>query len=197
MHRNDFSEIPLEVMGGIPSFLTSAPAASDGQVSEILLTDEEVSVILSLDSEISVCPSTDAVAYCDQIRCLAHRLPHRVQEMLRAFREHGSPTGHLLISTLPVADLGPTPEGNIYKRGERTPLARCSSLLLSLIAHPIAYEAEGYGRLFQDIVPIRAMQGLQTSNGSALELEIHTEQVRVPSIPTITPPGLLVSDRKL
>ena len=40
----------------------------------------------------------------------------------------------------------------------------------------IAYEAEWYGKLFQDVVPLRAMEKAQTSLGSNTELEIHTEQ---------------------
>ena len=40
----------------------------------------------------------------------------------------------------------------------------------------ISYEAEGYGRLFQDVVPIKNMETEQTSMGSNIELEIHTEQ---------------------
>jgi L-asparagine oxygenase len=40
----------------------------------------------------------------------------------------------------------------------------------------ISYEAEGYGRLFQDVVPVKKMENEQTSVGSNTELEIHTEQ---------------------
>jgi L-asparagine oxygenase len=40
----------------------------------------------------------------------------------------------------------------------------------------VAYEAEGYGRLFQDVVPTQSMAEQQTSLGSRKELEIHTEQ---------------------
>jgi L-asparagine oxygenase len=40
----------------------------------------------------------------------------------------------------------------------------------------VAYEAEGHGRLYQDMVPNRAMALSQTSLGSGVELELHTEQ---------------------
>jgi L-asparagine oxygenase len=40
----------------------------------------------------------------------------------------------------------------------------------------IAYEAEGYGLLFQDVIPDKLMANNQTSIGSNTELEIHTEQ---------------------
>jgi len=40
----------------------------------------------------------------------------------------------------------------------------------------LSYEAEGYGRLFQDVVPVKQLEREQTSVGSNTELEIHTEQ---------------------
>jgi len=47
---------------------------------------------------------------------------------------------------------------------------------MSYMGEMIAYEAEGYGRLFQDVVPTQCMEKEQTSLGSNAELEIHTEQ---------------------
>ena len=50
------------------------------------------------------------------------------------------------------------------------------SLLVSYISNLVSYEAEGYGRIFQDIVPDITMANHQSSVGSNKELEIHTEQ---------------------
>jgi hypothetical protein len=50
------------------------------------------------------------------------------------------------------------------------------SLLMSFISNLVSYEAEGYGRIFQDIVPDILMSNHQSSVGSNKELEIHTEQ---------------------
>ena len=47
---------------------------------------------------------------------------------------------------------------------------------MSIIGDMISYEAEGYGRLYQDVVPSLLLQNNQTSLGSGVELEIHTEQ---------------------
>ena len=69
-----------------------------------------------------------------------------------------------------------TPDNNNNKIGEGTLLARIQSILINFIGEMISYEAEGYGRLFQDIVPIKKMKNEQTSVGSNTELEIHTEQ---------------------
>ena len=40
----------------------------------------------------------------------------------------------------------------------------------------VSYEAEGNGRLFQDMVPNKELALSQTSLGSKKELELHTEQ---------------------
>jgi L-asparagine oxygenase len=69
-----------------------------------------------------------------------------------------------------------TCDNNNSKIGESTMLAYIQSILINVIAEMISYEAEGYGRLFQDIVPIKKMANEQTSVGSNTELEIHTEQ---------------------
>ena len=69
-----------------------------------------------------------------------------------------------------------TPPDNSHKIGEQTLLARIQSILLHSMGEILSYEAEGYGRLFQDIVPNEKMKNKQTSLGSNQELEIHTEQ---------------------
>ena len=69
-----------------------------------------------------------------------------------------------------------TPNTNNNKIGETTILARIQSILINTIGEMISYEAEGYGRLFQDVVPVKKMEKEQTSVGSNTELEIHTEQ---------------------
>jgi L-asparagine oxygenase len=69
-----------------------------------------------------------------------------------------------------------TPDGNNYRIGEKTILSKIQSLFLNVVGEMISYEAEGYGRLFQDVVPVKSMEKEQTSVGSNTELEIHTEQ---------------------
>jgi len=114
--------------------------------------------------------------FCDRCKKLARCLPHRIIDKLMHFKKNGSETGFLLIKTLPINNLPETPTGNNYKVGEKTTLARIQSMLMHIIGDIIAYEAEGYGRIFQDIVPIQSMATIQTSLGSNTELEIHTEQ---------------------
>jgi len=82
----------------------------------------------------------------------------------------------LLLRGAPVHFHSLTPANNNEKIGETVELAHIQAVLLECVGELIAYEAEGYGQLFQDVVPIQAMAKNQTSVGSNAELEIHTEQ---------------------
>ena len=114
--------------------------------------------------------------FCDRCKKLARCLPQRIIDKLMHFKKYGSETGFLLIKTLPIINAPETPPGNNYKIGQNTALASIQSMLMHVIGDIIAYEAEGYGRIFQDVVPIQSMATVQTSLGSNTELEIHTEQ---------------------
>jgi L-asparagine oxygenase len=114
--------------------------------------------------------------FCDKCKKLARCLPQRIIDKLMHFKKYGSETGFLLIKTLPIDNVPETPPGNNYKVGEKTTLAIIQSMLMHVIGDIISYEAEGYGRIFQDVVPIQSMAAVQTSLGSNTELEIHTEQ---------------------
>ena len=97
---------------------------------------------------------------------------------MREFAKNGSETGFLIIKNVEIVEneLPKTPTENQYKVGETTILAKIQGLLMSIISDLVAYEAESYGRLYQDVVPMKEMETVQTSVGSNTELEIHTEQ---------------------
>ena len=144
----------------------------------IQLNDSELDIILNLINTITASPSEDPDMFCKQSKHASLQLPLRIQILLQYFALHGSITGFLLIRGIPMhKDLLPTtPDNNIYKIGEQTILAKIQSLMIHCMGEMVAYEAEGYGRLFQDVVPIKSMEKNQTSVGSNIELEIHTEQ---------------------
>jgi L-asparagine oxygenase len=81
-----------------------------------------------------------------------------------------------VISNLPVSDRPKTPDDNRSHIGETTTLATIQAICNESLGYMVAYEAEGAGRLFQDMVPARASTRTQTSLSSAVELEVHTEQ---------------------
>jgi hypothetical protein len=144
----------------------------------IELSNKEIQLLLNMAEKIIVSPSENPEIFCRQCKLLSYQLPKTLTKKLNYFSINGSPTGFLLIKNIPIVNekLPNTPSSNNCKIGETTILARIQGILLSSIAEMVSYEAEGYGRLFQDIIPIQTMANNQTSVSSNVELEIHTEQ---------------------
>lgn len=141
------------------------------------LESVDISVLKNLERKITAVASDDPELFCRQIKYASAQLPLSITQKMMDFVYRGSSTGFLLFNNLPRENLLPeTPSGNTFKIGEKTRLAYIQSILISTIGDMIAYEAEGYGRLFQDVVPIESMAKNQTSLSSDIELEIHTEQ---------------------
>lgn len=134
--------------------------------------------ITELSKKITVSPSESPEEYCIQCMNATQFLPEDIFETLYHFSRHGCETGFLLFkggSTEDTVNIE-TPVHNNLKIGEKTDLAKIQGILVSAIGNMVAYEAEGYGRLYQDIIPMKSMEKVQTSVSSAVELEIHTEQ---------------------
>jgi len=140
--------------------------------------DEDIEILLKLAECITANPSLSPLLFCEQAKEQAQHISSHIKSILTSFATAGSETGFLLIKTIPLDDatIPQTPSGNKYKVGETTILAKIQAILISATSDMIAYEAEGYGSLFQDVVPLKAMEQAQTSLGSNTELEIHTEQ---------------------
>jgi L-asparagine oxygenase len=154
----------------------------------IEITNEENTILVDLAFQITANPSKNPELFSRQSKECSANVPKRIKNILLGFAKNGSPTGFLLIKNLSFDNIAPdlpfpipmslpkTCDNNNSKVGENTMLARIQSILLCVIGELISYEAEGYGRLFQDVVPIKKMANEQTSVGSNTELEIHTEQ---------------------
>jgi hypothetical protein len=154
----------------------------------IEVTIEEKTILIDLAFKINASPSENPELFCIQSKECSHNVPQRIKNVLNEFAENGTKTGFLLFKNITFDDieryssfpisitLPKTPENNNNKIGETTLLARIQSILINVISEMISYEAEGYGRLFQDIIPIKKMEKQQTSVSSNTELEIHTEQ---------------------
>lgn len=105
---------------------------------------------------------------------------------LKQFCEHGSPAGYYLLrGRFPLDEtlLPETPQSSDFFVGGKTPLAHFQAAVNDCLGTMIAYEAEGNGQLFQDMVPCRALADTQTSVSSSVELELHTEQAFSPCRP--------------
>jgi len=147
----------------------------------IILNKEEYLQIAGLVKQITECPSKDPSGFTARAKQLASCLPNRIIQILTCFSLHGNSRGYLLLSRFvpekeEEEEIPDTPPDNTHHIGETTRLAKAQAILNECIGNMIAYEAEGDGNLFQDMSPNYKMSKMQTSLGSAVELEIHTEQ---------------------
>lgn len=144
----------------------------------INLNNNDINKLTYIASQISYDPSESPDMFCKESKKLSNLIPENIKRVLLDFAKNGTESGFLLIKSFPINEiiLEKTPSSNNLKIGEKTILAIIQSLFINCIGDMIAYEAEGYGRLFQDVVPIKNMATVQTSVGSNTELEVHTEQ---------------------
>ena len=140
------------------------------------LTPQEVAALTEAVLDVTASASSDPDSFMAQVDGCHVHVPRGVRGALERFREHGSPTGSLLISGFTCGSVPPTPPTNACHVGAGTDLAKVQAVLNQVVGEMVAYEAEGYGRLFQDMVPSSALRRSQTSMGSGVALEIHTEQ---------------------
>jgi len=164
---------------------------------KLVLTQEEINLLLDLASSITACPSKEPELFIHQINNMCVFIPSRIKNIIEEFSykvneynyyndgfRNNDPQfddGYLVISTIPIQkelDIKKiqTPPDNKQHIGETTVIAKIQAFFNQLLGEMIAYEAEGDGRLFQDMVPNKSLSDTQTSLGSTVELEIHTEQ---------------------
>lgn len=146
---------------------------------KINLSCEEVHTLRTLVQNIHVCPYKSPELFCEEMKKQVSNIPANIQKICMDFKTHGNKDGFLLLHVClndELEVLPCTPESNYENVGGTTNLAKIQALLMNLMGTMVAYEAEGYGNLFQDIVPVKTMAHQQTSTGSNYELEIHTEQ---------------------
>lgn len=151
-------------------------AAVERAPDTVALEPGECARLIELAGGLSVSPTQAPELYCRQARRAARAMPDRIAELLADFASKGTESGTMLFDGLPAGSAPPTPPDNRRHLGESTTLARVQAILNHACGEMVAYEAEGHGRLYQDMVPNRALAQSQTSLGSRVELELHTEQ---------------------
>ena len=146
--------------------------------SVLELNEEEINTLKNLASSIKTIPSQNSLFFCEEAKAASYFIPERIKTILLNFAQYGSETGYLLFKNFEINSeaLPKTPKNNKYNIGEKEELTKIQAILVSAIGHLLGYEAECFGNLFQDIVPNESMANNQTSLGSNIELEIHTEQ---------------------
>ena len=113
-----------------------------------------------------------------RIAVLAHQLPERILERMKAFQLEQT-SGVFCISGYRIDEerLGPTP-AHWRDRPERSPAHREELLLAmlgSLIGHPFAWATQQDGRLIHDVIPIKGHEHEQLGSSSEALLTWHTE----------------------
>jgi L-asparagine oxygenase len=152
----------------------------------INLTKKELEQLKVLSLQLTIDPFKHPDLYCNKSKELSQMVPKRISNLLTSFVENGSTDGYILFRNLLFDDILPdTPLDNTQNIGCNTLLSRVQSILLSVMSELISYESECNGFLFQDIVPIKDTERIQTSTSSKTELEIHTEQAFSPLKPDI------------
>jgi L-asparagine oxygenase len=160
--------------------MTVQPVSGQGRIR---LRAEVAASVLALTDMISADVATEPELFCTQAAHAAAALPADLRAALHHFSRWGSQTGTFLIEGLVATDVPRTPGDNTEHVGAGTPLVRVQAMIGETLGHLVAYEAEGGGRLFQDMVPARAAAERQTSLSSRAELELHTEQAFSPLRP--------------
>lgn len=142
---------------------------------EIIITEKEQIVLQNLANSLkNISPTKHVDLFLSLAKNASRGLPKRIQTILLEFKQKNKSS--LLIENLPVTDCPSTPENNKYHVGETTTLGILQAIFNQFLGEMVSYEAEGDGHLFQDMVPNRLLQTTQTSLGSKIELELHTEQ---------------------
>ncbi len=160
----------------ISSHQTAAARDRKPLPASVMLSPADHAELDHLAAAITCNPSTDPAGFCLQARACSESVPATLLKALRRFARLGSESGIFVVQNLPVGDVPTTPPDNTAHVGESLKPARVQAILNHTIGFMIGYEAEGEGRLFQDMVPKKAAAATQTSLSSKVELELHTEQ---------------------
>ena len=140
---------------------------------EYILKKFEKEKLLKLCEKVNSSPKNIEI-FLKEAKEAAHELPESLKEILYEFKHSEYPV--LLLKNLYIDRGIETPSSNMHHIGETTLLGKVQAIINCYIGEMVSYEAEGDGRLFQDMVPNETMQDSQTSLSSKAELELHTEQ---------------------
>jgi L-asparagine oxygenase len=155
-------------------------------IKTIKILKKHREIIRNLARQITVFPSENPQLFCEQVKILSSKIPNEILEEIRLTLSGNDAdfeqSAILIKFPLLHLEIPDTPSNNNLLVGEKTILSKIQALLLYGINNThingqiVGYEAEGYGQLFQDIVPIKQKESKQTSTSSKYELELHTEQ---------------------
>jgi L-asparagine oxygenase len=126
-------------------------------------------------------PPVDERLFIRDAYCFGCRyLPAGVLSVLFALSNDTASSGVAVLDNLPIGELGATPRSDEEYFTERL-RDRLSERLLLAVGEQIgvvyAYANERNGTLIANVVPTESARGIQSSNGSARLLPLHTEDL--------------------
>ena len=142
-----------------------------------VLNDHEKNELYNLSLQLKdSCYDSNIELFLKNAKSLSSELPKSMQIFLKNFMNENLFDDVAIIKNLPYDKEIETPDDNSHFIGEKTILSRCQTIINEFIGEMVSYEGEAHGRLFQDMVPNKQLMSTQTSLGSKIELELHTEQ---------------------
>tara|TARA_Y200000002_G_scaffold16458_1_gene12839 strand:+ start:955 stop:1905 length:951 start_codon:yes stop_codon:yes gene_type:complete len=141
-----------------------------------ILSDNEKNKMYSLSFTLKDSCDHNIDVFLITAKYLSQELPENLKTFLKNFMNEYLTDDIAIIKNLPYDTKITTPEDNSHFIGENTILSRCQTIINEFIGEMVSYEAEAHGRFFQDMVPNKRLMKTQTSLGSKIELELHTEQ---------------------
>lgn len=121
-------------------------------------------------------PYTDLESFIQIARQSAELLPDNVLQELLSFKKQTSELGYVYFKGLPQdINLAKTP-GTEYPPVKDTFVSEfCLSLFGGTLGEPFNYIQEERGNIYRNVRPTRKNENEQTSDGSKIDLELHTE----------------------
>jgi len=142
-----------------------------------VLNNNEKNELYNLSLKLKdICCYNNKELFLRDAKFLSSELPKNLKMFLKNFVNEKLLDDIAIIKNLPYDRELETPRDNSYFIGEKTILSKCQAIINEFIGEMISYEGEAHGRLFQDMVPNKQLMKTQTSLGSRIELELHTEQ---------------------
>jgi L-asparagine oxygenase len=103
---------------------------------------------------------------------------------IASFASDSGPSGSLLLRSVPIGDLGPTPLVAHAGTGDRARIGAINLLIIAeLLGHAVGYKQEHGGDIVQDLYPLMGSVGKQLSTSSGTNLAFHTETAFHPHKP--------------
>ncbi len=138
----------------------------------------------------------DDRGWLDMALLLSSRLPTRLREVIRAYRNDPGPDGTLVLRGLPIdaQNLPLTPMVPESVERESTVPAVVSVLITLNLGEIAAYRDEKSGALVQNVVPVPGKEAAQ-SNAGSVPLQLHVENAFHPCRPDFVTLLCLRSDR--